>query len=397
MKTIFALLLILVLVFAGYRRSFRSLKLPLLARRFYLTGIEYLFLGFALGPGFLNILDAQTQLGLAPLCALVLGWVGLLTGFQFEIPKLRRVPKSHLIAAVVAGGITACLLMFGAWWVLPQVLSLPREAYILSGVAIAAAACNTAQVSLALNPLARAPQNRPLANLIQIMSSADGALALAVFSVAFLLRPDATQHMHPGWLTLSVTVCILGQLFLFLLFLNRRRSQEELTVVLMGVVILGSGVASMLDLSPLIVNFVTGVLLVNITREKERLYGMIAAVEKPAYLILLVFLGATWQLDSFLYYFGGLMYFSWRILAKTAGGFAAVQAIPSLRGMPPGLGLGLLDHGGMSMAILLDFSMSFSQTYTVPVVSAILIGVVVNELLSPSFIGLILEGRRHGA
>ena len=397
MKTIFVFLLILILVFAGYRRSFRSLKLPILAQRFYLTGIEYLFLGFILGPGFLNILDAQTQKGLAPLCALVLGWVGLLAGFQFEIPKLRRVPNSHLIAATVAGGITATLVALGAWWTLPQVLSLPSQAYILSGVAIAAAACNTAQVSLALTPLARAPQNRSLVNLIQIMSSADGALALLVFSVVFLLRPDSAQHTQLGWLALKVAVCITGQVLLFLLFLNRRRSQEELTVVLMGVVILGSGVASMLDLSPLVINFVTGLLMVNVTREKERLYGMIAAVEKPAYLILLVFLGAVWQLDSFLYFFGGLMYFSWRILAKTAGGFAVAHTIPSLKGLPPDLGLGLLDHGGMAMAILLDFSMNFPHSYAVPVVSTILIGVVVNEFLSPSFIQLILKRGRHGS
>ncbi|WP_028313850.1 hypothetical protein [Desulfatibacillum aliphaticivorans] len=392
MKTTFVFLLILILAFAGYRRSFKSLKAPVLAQNFYLTGIEYLFFGFLIGPGFLNILDAESQKGLAPLCALVLGWVGLLSGFQFEIPKLRRAPNSHLGAAAVACGLTALLMMLGAWLVLPRVLDLPDAAYVLSGVAIAAAACNTAQVSLALSPLARAPRNRALVNLIQVMSSADGALALGVFSAAFLLRPDSAAHMHFGWLALKAVACIACQTLLFLLFLNRRRSQEELTVVLMGGVILGSGVASMLDLSPLVVNFATGLLLVNITREKERLYGMIAAVEKPAYLVLLIFLGSVWHMDSFLYFFGGLMYFAWRILAKIAGGVAAAHGIPSLRGAPSDLGLGLLDHGGMAMAILLDFSMSFPQSYAIPVVSTVLVGVVLNELLGPAFIHLILQG-----
>ena len=96
MKVTFALLIIIFLAFSGYHLTFRHFRLPLFARIFYLTGTEFLVLGLLLGPQFLNLMDPETQKGLAPLTALLLGWIGLLFGFQFEIKKLRRVPPGIL-------------------------------------------------------------------------------------------------------------------------------------------------------------------------------------------------------------------------------------------------------------------------------------------------------------
>ena len=101
MKIFFALLLIIFLAFSGYHLTFRRIELPLFARKFYLTGTEYLFLGLLLGPQFFNLLDSQTLLGLEPLFALLLGWIGLIFGFQFEIVKLRRFPLEFLSAAII--------------------------------------------------------------------------------------------------------------------------------------------------------------------------------------------------------------------------------------------------------------------------------------------------------
>lgn len=118
MKIIFALLLIIFLAFSGYHLSFRNFKLPLFARHFYMRGIEFLFLGLLLGPQYLNLIDSKAQDGLAPLAALVLGWIGLLYGFQFEIKKLRRFPLEYAAAANLQGGLTLFLVLFGAYFTL---------------------------------------------------------------------------------------------------------------------------------------------------------------------------------------------------------------------------------------------------------------------------------------
>jgi len=75
MKLFFAFLLIVFLAFSGYHLTFRGFRLPLFARKFYLTGIEFLFLGFLLGPQFFNLLDSATCRGLEPLSVLLLGLI----------------------------------------------------------------------------------------------------------------------------------------------------------------------------------------------------------------------------------------------------------------------------------------------------------------------------------
>ena len=103
MKIFFALLLIIFLAFSGYHLTFKRLKLPFFKYKIYLTGTEFLFLGLLLGPQFLNLLDTQTMGGLDPLSALLLGWIGLLFGFQFEFSRLRRFPEQFLIAGIFEG------------------------------------------------------------------------------------------------------------------------------------------------------------------------------------------------------------------------------------------------------------------------------------------------------
>lgn len=391
MKIIFSFLLIIFLAFSWYHLSFRRLRLPLFARRFYLTGTEFLFLGLLLGPGLLNLLDADTQSRLAPLSALVLGWIGLLFGFQFEIAKLKRVPGKYLKGAGVSGFMTLILVFFGAWWGLPKIFDLPKTMDFICALTLAAAASCTAQVGLALTPAAKKPGNKDTTALLQYISSADGALAIAAFGLAFFFRPAPLGAFAVGGMWQGIVICIGAELFLFILFLNKRLSKGEIMIVVMGMSILGSGIASMLCFSPLVTNFFVGFFLVNFTRDKERIYGMLASVEKPVYLLMLVFLGAAWRLDTPKIFAVAIAYFVWRAASKIIAGFIMTRAVRPLRRFPAYVGLGLMDHGGIALAILLDFGQSFSPQITAPVVSMALVAVVLNEITGPGFLRLVFK------
>ena len=119
MKIFAALLIIIFLTFSGYHLSFRSFKLPLFARKFYLTGTEYIFLGLLLGPFFLNLLDEKTISSLEPLTALLLGWIGLLCGFQFEIMEIKRFSKTYLGAAITESVVTFLVVASAAYFLIP--------------------------------------------------------------------------------------------------------------------------------------------------------------------------------------------------------------------------------------------------------------------------------------
>lgn len=395
MKIIFALLMIVFLAFSGYHLTFRSFKLPLFARQFYLTGTEFLFLGLFLGPQFLNLFDGETQKGLAPLTALVLGWIGLLYGFQFEISKLRRFPLEYLAAAHIEGLLTLILVFFGAYFTLPFFLQIPSSLKITVSLTLAAAAACTAQTGLALMAPDSAKRRQDTLMLLRYISSIDGLSALLIFGLAFIFRSHSFSEFSWLWeATRKIAVSLgasIGLFLLFSLFLRKKLPESELILVVIGMAVLTSGTASVLNFSPLLANFFVGFCMVNLSREKERIYSILITVEKPVYLLLLVFLGVSWHVDSAWIVFGAAGYWSWRLCGKLLSGLLITRLIPALRTYPRRLGFGFLDQGGLPLAIFLDFEESFPADVTVQVISLALLAVIYNDVLSPHFLKKLLQ------
>jgi hypothetical protein len=395
MKIIFALLLIIFLAFSGYHLSFRGLKLPLFARQFYLTGTEFLFLGLLLGPQFLNLFDRETQKGLAPLTALLLGWIGLLYGSQFEIAKLRRFPLEYLVVAILEGLLTLTLVFLAAYFTLPLFLHIPTPMKVVVALALAAAAACTAQTGLALMTPEAVSRRQNTLMFLRYISSIDGLSALVIFGLAFIFRQSSVSALPWVWeLSRGIVISLgasVGLLFLFTLFLKKRIPESELILVVIGMAIVTSGTASVLNFSPLLASFFVGFWLVNISHERERICRVLITVEKPVYLLLLLFLGVGWQIDSVWIIFLAAGYWLWRSVGKILAGFLITQVIPGLRTHPRHLGFGLLDQGGLPLAVLLDFSQSFPCDTTTRVISLALIAVIYNDFLSPHFLKRLLQ------
>ena len=403
MKIFFALLLITFLAISGYHLTFRGFRLPLFARKFYFTGTEFLFLGLLLGPQFLNILDEQTCAGLEPLSALLLGWIGLLFGFQFEIPKLKRFPSEFFMASIVEGLITFFLVFSGIYYVfqfssLPLISTMSGPMKYSAALTLAAAAACTAQTGLALFAPGAIARKSSTIRLLQYISGIDGLSAMLIFSLVFLFRPsilDGNSWVNVlGRGTLVTGIAIAGLLVLYLLFLTQRREESELSLVVIGMAVVTSGTALILNFSPLLINFFVGFCLVNLTREKERIFNILNSVEKPVYLLLLVLLGAGWEINSLWLLVFSIGYCLLRATGKFLGGFFITYLGPNLRTHPHGLGLGLLEQGGLALAILFDFHRGFSCEMADMVVSIALLAIIYNDLLSSFSLKRLLKENR---
>lgn len=397
MKIFFVFLIIIFLAFSGYHLTFRSIRLPLFARTFYLTGTEFLFLGLLLGPQFLNLLDEETTKGLEPLGTLLLGWIGLLFGFQFEMVKLRRFPFEFFLAAVVEGLLTLALVFLGVYFALFSFLSISGPMKIVAALVLAATAACTAQTGLAILAPEIGDHPRRTVTILRYISSIDGLGALMVFGLVFLFRPllftDASWIGEVRW-GVSVSLGTITGLFLYNLFLTHRRPESELILMVIGMAVMMSGMASVLNFSPLFTNFVVGFCLVNLSREKERIFEMLIRVEKPFYLLLLVFLGVNWRLDSVWVFLPAAGYCLFRFLGKFVGGFTITHLSPGLRGYPSKLGFGLLDPGGLPLAILLDFQKGFPSDITNEVIGVVLLAVIFNTFLSLPMLNRLLKAEK---
>jgi hypothetical protein len=398
MRLIFALCLIVFLAFSGYHLTFRRIRLPLSARNFYLKGSEFLFLGLFLGPAFWNLLDTNTLWGLEPFSALLLGWAGLLFGFQFEIEKLRRFPLEYFAAAMVQGGITLGVVYVGTTCALSALILTGVSYQTAVALTLAAAAAGTAQTGLALLPQKTVLRNRSTVRLLSYISGIDGIVSIAIFALAFLVQPPPSASLAGLGLAGGSPLYLVGGgilILIYVLLLSRRREDSDLMLVVIGMVIIASGAASVVGFSPLICNVIVGACIVNLSREKERIFQILLKVEKPVYLLLLVLLGAQWRLESpWLLVWGAGFCFS-RILGKYMGGAAVCRFIPSMGQSPRHLGLGLLDTGGLPLAILFDCQRRFASPLTDTAVSAVLLAVILNDLIAPYLMGQLLGERNN--
>ncbi len=398
MKIILAFLLVIFLVFVGYHLSFRRLKVPLFARRLYLTGMEFLFIGLALGPQFANILDKETSDGLAPLSALVLGWIGMLFGFQFEIASLRRFPGIYFIAGFLESFITLVIVFTGVYLMLPFAFNVSGGARAAAALVVAAAAACTAQTGLALIPASRTAASHAIIKFLRYLSSIDGLVSMLalvpvyLFFLRFGHRADSAFGLGFGYNILIGAVIFVSLITLYSLFLSQRREENELALIIIGMVIFISGFSWVVNFSPLLSNFFMGICLVNLTSDKEKIFNTLVSIEKPVYLMLLIFLGSIWQLDQLSAIAAAGVYFLLRFTGKTTGGFVAALVARGREGWHPGLGWGLMGQGGLPLAILYDFHLgSGLADITGPVVGIILIAIIFSDLLSPGLTGYVLK------
>lgn len=347
-------------------------------------------MGLLLGPQFLNILDAETQKGLTPLVALVLGWIGLLFGFQFEIKKLRRVPLELFLMAILEGLLTLLLVFAGAYLVIAHFFELSDSLTMVVAITLAAAAGCSAQTGLAFISPDTFAKRQDTGKLLRLISSVNGLCPLLIFGLCFFFSPSNISG--GSWLggfgkEILISIGIsFGLLLLFSLLISHRRLENELILVVIGMTMLTSGLSSALKFSPLLVNFFVGFWLVNLSRDKERIYQILMTVEKPTYLLLLVFLGVCVRLDSIGLALLALAYCLYRVFGKFLVGFLATRLTPGFRKYPGQLGFGLLAQGGLSLAILLEFQQTFASPIATTIISIAVIAVVYNEILSHYFL-----------
>jgi len=397
MKIFFAFIITIFLVLGGYHLTFRRLKMPLFARGFYLTGIEFLFLGLLLGPHFLNIINNETVEELAPLTILLLGWIGLLFGFQFEIPKLKRISGKFFTAAAVESVLTFGMVFTGTMYILPVIGTIPDGIITTAALIMGAAAASTAQTGLALRKPDSFPEHRKTLKLLRYISSIDGLTGILILGFAFLSRDSISNYS----LTISERIAgflipifaCTGFMILYLLFLIRRKQESELSLVVIGMAIFTSGAAMILNFSPLFANFLLGVCIVNLTRDKERIFNLLVSVEKPVYLLLLIFLGCMLQPPEPWMLLAAALFFLFRTMGKMSGGYIVTCLQKKETHLKPYLGYGLLEQGGLPFAILYDFYQGFPGKTAGQIISIVIISIIFNDFISPIMLNRLLKGR----
>ncbi|HJL15752.1 MAG TPA: hypothetical protein RMH99_08855 [Sandaracinaceae bacterium LLY-WYZ-13_1] len=370
-----------------------------------MTGIEYIVLGVLLGPEVPLDIPAFSNLdNLLPIVALAVGWVGLLRGMELSVRRMRghtptgasRVVVSQ---AVVAGGLTcaAAYLTFAEGWFFP--VGTPATAHVVGTreIWMAAGVMGCAAAAGSVDPIEllkrRYRLEGDLAERIRRMAAMSDLLAILVFGILFCIfhkeyRDAVIQPSATEWAVVSVALgALLG--VLFTPFLGDDDSENGRFLTMVGIIVLASGAAYFLDLSPLLVNLCLGAVLVNTAKTGPQIRSTLERTKRPMALVLLVFAGALARpvdpVDATLIAVG---YIALRLVGKAVGTSLAGWRSP-LRG---DYYRGLIAHGEVSVAMAVSLRLVYEGPAIDLAYTAILASVIVNDLLAPRVLrGLLVD------
>jgi Kef-type K+ transport system membrane component KefB len=320
--------------------------------------------------------------------------IGFLFGLQFEFRGLKNLPRFFFSISAVQATVAFIIITPTLYFSFKALFTLPDEIILIMAITLGSAACCTAQSALAIVKNNYKVENRRLFSLLRYIASIDGLFALGFFSLAVSILTTATSEKLSligslKWFFLSIAIGILCALLLIILS-NTKFSHQEFGVFLIGIVLFTGGLAIKTGNSPLVIGFVCGIVYANFSKHRLRALGSIVHSERAIYIIMLIIIGAGWNLILGNILIVTCIYFVIRVIAKVMGTYAATRAFISGFNVPAASGLGLLSEGGFAVAIIINFSLlyPFLSDYLVTV---IIISMFVNEILSPKLILSLFE------
>ena len=140
------------------------------------------------------------------------------------------------------------------------------------------------------------------ARLLRYVSSIDGVVGILGFGIItlFFFGPSYQIGIDAlaGWqwiifaLFLSITIG-----FLFHMLTIAKLEDSELLAMMIGILVFSAGACFFLNLSPLFVCFLVGIILSNLSTSRERFYRILVLKEKPVYILLLVLVGTLYKVE----------------------------------------------------------------------------------------------------
>ncbi len=394
METIVALFLIIIISYLGSRLSPTILRLPVGAQHILFTGTEYIFLGLLLGPHFIGFLSEEVLKQLQPFVSLALGWIGLLYGLQFNWRDMSVFPLTFLLMAFLQALFTMVFVSIAFFPFLSYLMEGDDPFFYPMLIALSTSASLTSPSAIAVLHRRIEATGKEVITLIRYISSIDSLLGIMVFGSIFaLFHVTAGMDQGPpphGWLLITLGVAILLAFIFHLLLLFPSTSNELLTIII-GMVVFSSGIASFLNLSPLFVNMVIGLVLANTSSKRDLLYENLVRAERPFYTIFVIMAGGLWTVDPIWGIAGAVLYVAARIGGKYLGGSYSATLFSPPFPVPKRLGLALLSQGGVAIAIAISLQQTYQAPVTSTIVTIILCGVIINEVLGPTYLLKVME------
>lgn len=343
------------------------------------TGLLYLLLGYLIGPRSINLLNPDILNNLNVLFALVLGWVGFLIGLQMNWSGLKRFPFSYYRYSSLNFVITYLLSILLLYLFTKQVFTYSIETQNLLVLALAGAVTSPIMLAVVIR------ENRVrarLSHLLQFQAAYDNILGI-VFILILLIGFSLTTNINIAdfWLKQSIVITVaLICAYVYKYLVKEKFTAEENLLYILGLILFLVGISLYLGSSILLATMVLGLGLANITKKRRKLYHSIQQVEKPMYVLLLIYAGLNIDVpnNSFLI----VLFLLAHLFSKIVADYVARKSLPSNERHSGMLGLANTGMGGLSLAIILDYFVYNSYRSGQYLITVVVVGLLVSDMLA---------------
>jgi trehalose 6-phosphate synthase len=279
---------------------FEFLRLP------RITG--YLIFGLLCGPAAANLITEPMARDLRVVNEFAIGIIAFIAGLQLNFaslkPRMAAIMKLSGITVVIAlAGMAAAVFVLWRW--------LPFGAE-LSGLERAAASALVATLLIGVSPIlttaviAESRAQGPLATMstavvvcIELLVIVSFAIFMQIGQVAFNTRPAEELGLALSLVWVLVGSVAFGGLLGSLFALYLRYVGREVTVVLLALFALFTGLGAQLRFQPLLSGLAAGLVVQNVMGQAgDVLRDSIARGAMPVFVLFFAALGASMQVDA---------------------------------------------------------------------------------------------------
>ncbi|MDX2094083.1 MAG: hypothetical protein SFX73_40000 [Kofleriaceae bacterium] len=384
-KVILGLVVLVVLAYLGGQRRVIRFQERLGISGVITAGFPLVALGLIASSSSVGILDGEVIGLLRPLLHFGLGWLGFIIGSQLDIRTLDRVPRgtAYLILvealgpfAITAAACGAVMFAFGLSWADRAVW---RDVILLG-----AAAAMTAPRRYRGFANRTWKEGRSVDILLAQLDELAGVVGLLFITAYF--RDDGSYGTwvipDTAWIFVSLGLGVASGVLIFAMVRVPQSNAEFLAVVLGGIAF-ASGLAGFLQLSPIVICFLAGVLVANFPNDqRESIYKILHHLERPVQLLFLIIAGAIWDVRDW----RGWVLVPLFVVGRVAGKYVGVLA--SRTGFVDELPAGYTDKrqivtplSGLSIALVISVGSLYADTGLRWVITAVIGGSIVTEIL----------------
>lgn len=366
---------IALMLFGGllFGRLAKLVKLP------NVTG--YLIAGLILGPFVLRLLPSGIVGEMGVIADVALGFIAFSVGSEFKLSYIKRVGMMPIVIACLEA-LGATVLVTGSMLVFGQ----PPAFSIMMG-AIAAATAPAATIMVIRQYKAKGPMTETLLTVVAL----DDAAALMLFGIASAIAQQMTSGggnvlasiLQPFYEIFGSLIlgAVLGAVFTFPLRFFKKQGNRLCIIIAM--VFLAVSLATLLELSSLLVCMAMGCLFVNLSSQSEHVISITDNFTPPILMLFFVLSGA--QLDiTVLPAIGlvGILYVVTRVIGKLFGAFVGAKIMKAPAVVSKYLGFALIPQAGVAIGLSL-LAGGIVPEYAQQIRAIILCGTLIYEMIGP--------------